>query len=558
MRRSASTRPPLVLLALLVTACSGSPQRSADDAALASATSSCKAQKIPRTDAKPLPTPRLLQVSASSVKSPSSPQPHPSLFVTDAEGTVVALNAQRILNATLTLPLDTMSKPQQLIPRALLAEGCTRTEGAALDNWQAMITNYTLADYEAAVAMPHTTAHMAHGHAHGRSHNLTDNELASAEPQLEVSADGRTALRMLQRPSLYVPLVYLRSCHNKLCAAVVYMRRFTRAEWPTHADGARTFVDATAALAGWWRDPAATSLFACAAMPVEHHCGGFPQRCTELDVRAAVVARLEAAAAARPGTAGDGTPLRVAASVDGGAKLRVRTAACDEMRLYVKDGPTSGAAVLALRAYTELSLPLGGPTATTSNGTATAAGGASAAAPAAPRTVWVYRACGPLTAPTELRRSAPIELAPLLLAARAAASPAAAGVAAPAAVAAAAVASPAATLPGSKGGATSHAGHHDERSTNAAAAPPRARLGVASIGLTPGGSDGADRARATSTTAAKAPRGLSALLLAVALAASAGYAAFAYAVRGEAEHGRPPRGSYVMTRAVEEEGAVVG
>ena len=78
-----------------------------------------------------------------------------SLFVTDAEGTIVALDAQRTSNATLTLPLDTMSKPQRLVPRALLAESCTRVEGAAIDNWQALVTNYRLEDYEAAVAMPH-------------------------------------------------------------------------------------------------------------------------------------------------------------------------------------------------------------------------------------------------------------------------------------------------------------------------------------------------------------------------------------------------------------------
>ena len=81
------------------------------------------------------------------------------------------------------------------------------------------------------------------------------------------SADGRTTVRMLQRPSLFVPLVYLRVCRHMICNAVVYVRRFTRSEWPTAADGAKTFTVGGAAVADWWRDPACTSLFACAAMP---------------------------------------------------------------------------------------------------------------------------------------------------------------------------------------------------------------------------------------------------------------------------------------------------
>ena len=432
MRRPASVSL-VVLFTLLVgrtTVCDA--ERSVHDNVLASL---CTPQSpTERAQSEPLPTPTLFQSGASTLQISIAESAAPlALFVTDAEGTVLALDTQRRSNATLTLPFDALSEPQRLVPRALLAEGCTRVEGAGIDNWRAVVEQF---DYEAAGGV----ALGPHVHAHGRgSHNLSEPELASAVPQLEVTADGRTTVRMLQRPSLYVPLVYLRGCRNKLCEAVVYVRRFKRSEWPTAADGARTFQDAAAAAAGWWRDPACTSLFACATMPPVHHHGGLPQRCTELDVRPAIVARLEAAAAAatRP-TSSDITPLPVRVSVASGARLRVRAAECDEMRLYLKDRTGSDAAVLAFRAGAELSLALAPPRDGASNATST------------PRVVWAYRACGPLTAPAELRRSAPIELAPFLLAANAAAPPAAAG------------------LPGARGASMSHMhGRHDERSSAA-------------------------------------------------------------------------------------------
>lgn len=408
MRRPASVHVSLVVFFALLAGRTCDAERSVHDSVLAAL---CTPQSpTERARSEPLPTPTLFQSGASTLHISIAASAAPlALFVTDADGTVLALDAQSRWNATLTLPFDALSEPQRLVPRALLAEGCTTVEGAAVDNWRAVVEHF---DYEAALGV----ALGPHAHAHGRGHNLTEPELAAAVPQLEVSADGRTTVRMLQRPSLYVPLVYLRGCRNKLCEAVVYVRRFTRSEWPTAADGARTFQDPAVHVAGWWRDPACTSLFACATMPPVHHHGGLPQRCTELDVRPAIVSRLEAAAAAaatRP-PASDITPLPVRVSVASGGRLRVRAAECDEMRLYIKDGMGSDAAVLAFRAGAELSLAL-----------APSRGGAGNAT-SAPRVVWAYRACGPLTAPVELRRSAPIELAPLLLAANAAVPPAAA------------------------------------------------------------------------------------------------------------------------------------
>lgn len=373
----------------------------------------CEAPENPPTNTNSLPKPSLFQTGASTVQVfiVATAAPH-ALYVTDADGTVLAMGSHRKSNVSLMLPLDAMSKPQQLVPRAILTEGCTTVAGEGVNNWQAVVAQFTLADYEAAIgAGPHAA------HAHGATHNLTEHELASAEPHVEVTADGRTTVRMLQRPNLYVPLMYVRSCMHKMCKPVVYVRRFTRSEWPSHAEGARTFTDATAAVAGWWRDPSVTSLFACAAMPVVHNCGGFPQRCTEIDVRAAVVARLEAAAAAaappRAVSSDPTAPLRVKVEVDSRARLWVRATACEEMRLYLKDGQGSDAAILTFRAHTELSFALEG------NATAGGATTTTTAPPSAPRVVWAYRACGPLTAPTELRRSAPIELGPLLLAAAA-------------------------------------------------------------------------------------------------------------------------------------------
>jgi hypothetical protein len=434
----------LVFLTLLVdrTVCDSSSERSVHDDVLASLCTPNSPTE--RTDAKSLPTPTLSLSDAYTLQISIVASAEPlALFVTDANGFVVALDAQRRSNATLTLLHDDVARSQRLVPRALFAEGCTTVEGMGVDNWQAVVEQF---DYEAATGL-----HLEDHAAPSTVTALSEPELASAEPQLEVTADGRTIVRMLQLPSLYVPLVYLRGCHNMLCEAVVYVRRFTRSEWPTAADGARTFMDATSAVAGWWGDPACTSLFVCAAMPPVHHHGGLPQRCTEVDVRPAIVARLEAAAAAaatRP-TSSDTTPLRVDVSMSG-ATLRVRAAACDEMRLYLKDGMGSGAAVLAFRAGPELTLKLAPSRDATGN---TTAGTANAAAPSAPRVVWAHRACGPVAAPAEHRCSAPIELAPLLLAANAAHS----------------AASPTATVPGALMGHGRHDNGHDDRRS---AAPP--------------------------------------------------------------------------------------
>ena len=241
-----------------------------------------------------------------------------------------------------------------------------------------------------------------------------------------------------------------------ICQTVVYVRHFTRADWPTAADGTRafadTFTDAAAAVAGWWLDPACTSLFACAVMPPTHYHGGLPQRCTELDVRPAIVARLEAAAP----TSSDTLPLRVTHTVASGGRLLVSVAACDEIRLYLKDGPGGDAAVLSYRSSAELFLAFADLAPSRDDDAGAAKAGAAKVAPSAPRAIWAYRACGPLGAPTELRRSAPIELAPLLLAANelhAAAAPAAA---------APAVAAPAAALPGAERAPHHHHHrHHD-------------------------------------------------------------------------------------------------
>ena len=111
------------MLTLLVgrTACAGLPEDSVHGDALASLCTATSLTK--RTSNKPLPTPTLVQSGASTLQISIAANAAPlALFVTHASGTVMALDAQRRSNTTLTLPLDAMSKPLRLVPRALLAE----------------------------------------------------------------------------------------------------------------------------------------------------------------------------------------------------------------------------------------------------------------------------------------------------------------------------------------------------------------------------------------------------------------------------------------------------
>ena len=50
-----------------------------------------------------------------------------------------ALLLSRRPTATLVVPVEAMSQPQRLVPRALMAKGCTTVVGAGVDNWQAAV-----------------------------------------------------------------------------------------------------------------------------------------------------------------------------------------------------------------------------------------------------------------------------------------------------------------------------------------------------------------------------------------------------------------------------------
>ena len=122
MRRPASVHVSLVVFFALLAGRTCDAERSVHDSVLAAL---CTPQSpTERARSEPLPTPTLFQSGASTLHISIAASAAPlALFVTDADGTVLALDAQSRWNATLTLPFDALSEPQRLVPRALLAEG---------------------------------------------------------------------------------------------------------------------------------------------------------------------------------------------------------------------------------------------------------------------------------------------------------------------------------------------------------------------------------------------------------------------------------------------------
>ena len=312
---------------------------------------------------KRLPPPVLEQQSFLGVRIRTSSKPL-AIYVTDADDTIIAL-ASNSANVTLNMPAEAMEQPQKLVPHAVVPIGfnptgriCVDVRGEGVENWRASVDNF---NYEGAM-----------GHDIHATHDLPEALLTSVVPQLTVADDGKRAtVTMRQHPSLYVPLVYLKCSTTN----IVGFHRFARAAWPnTRGPDFRLTMD------GWNADGACTRLQACAAMPSQVSCGGFPQRCAEVDLLPALVSRIEA-----KGVVNGGSAFRVTATLARG-RLTVHDASggppCEGMRLYLKDGSTSSAAILAFSdGDVQYALT---PEANRS----------TAAAGAPPRMVWAYRACG--------------------------------------------------------------------------------------------------------------------------------------------------------------------
>ena len=217
-----------------------------------------------------------------------------AMYVTDTDDTVLWM-VRDASEATPTISSDIMSDAgQRLIPHALVrgAGGrCTDLRGKATETWQTRVDHF---DYTAA------------GGAHAGMHS--EEMLRQAAPTLSVDVNGGVVVSMPRWPALYVPLLYVK-CQS---TAVVALYTFERDRWPAaaaaHGAAAGGAADASAAMMAH-APPAATfsaaidvptddsgclQLHACAAMPAQEACGGFPQRCTQLDRTADLVARLEA------------------------------------------------------------------------------------------------------------------------------------------------------------------------------------------------------------------------------------------------------------------------
>ena len=328
-------------------------------------------------DARP---PLLSQLAFASVHM-SMERTATALYVTDADGTVLAL-ARDTNAATLLLPTEAVEQPQRLVPHALIvtAAGCERTRGDAVDNWRALLEGF---DYDAAGG-----AHAMHD---GHGGELSESILSSAVPRLSMAADGGAAVTvsMKMMPGLFVPLLFLK-CQT---TNIVGWRRFDRAHWPATSAPPATF---SAVVDGWMADGACTRLYACAAMPAgSESCGGFPQRCTDLDMLPWLVSRLEAHSPAGTDDGGSYGRLQVTLTVERGPRLVVHSPACEGMRLYLKDGPRRGAAVLAYAASGTVRWEL--PVNRSSL-----------------HAVWAYRACGGGPAAALVSRSEQLRLAPLV------------------------------------------------------------------------------------------------------------------------------------------------
>ena len=175
--------------------------------------------------------------AAVSVTTPAALVPLlVGIFVTDADGTIVALsldvkprNASSDVKTELVLPAEAAEQPQRLTPHALVkghgekrpSSGlatCTVIDGAGMDNWKARVESF---DYKAAGG-----AHAAMKGMAGPSEEV----LASSVPRVSMSADGALlSVSMAQHPSLFIPLLYLKCASTN----VVGFYTFTRSQWPS-------------------------------------------------------------------------------------------------------------------------------------------------------------------------------------------------------------------------------------------------------------------------------------------------------------------------------------
>ena len=102
-------------LLVVCTVCEGSPERNVHDDVLASL---CDASKSPRSNIQHLRTPSLLQTSAATLQIFLIGNDAPlALYVTDAEGTIIALDAQHRSNVTLTVPRSHVSAAEACAAR---------------------------------------------------------------------------------------------------------------------------------------------------------------------------------------------------------------------------------------------------------------------------------------------------------------------------------------------------------------------------------------------------------------------------------------------------------
>ena len=403
----------------------GSAERTRFDGVLASL---CPAHAAPYKLTGP---PTLVQSSAANVTVNASGSPL-AVYVTDADGTIVALSKNRSY-VTLTVPNEAVHQPQRLTPHAVyaaLATGadgrtsaaCSTADGTGVDNWKSFVENF---DY------------MGAGGAHpGAPGGPNETVLSASVPRLAVSADGRRATVSLQRDAaFFIPLLYV-TCQT---THVIGLYPLERASWP--ASGASAFVTSLDVWSLGLADGSCLRLHACAAMPAQESCGGFPQRCADIDLlpylvaaieKAAVTTTIQEAAATtaaaggggdgngkgggkggggssggkgggskrvgdRPTTTASAAELQVSASLSHGMRLRVRAEPCDGMRFYLKSGGRASTLVpprvLAFGAG-DLHLSL------------------SEHNLSAASTLHVYRACGPLQAPHLSHTSLP--LAPII------------------------------------------------------------------------------------------------------------------------------------------------
>ena len=288
----------------------GVPEKTTFDVTLASL---CTA--FDRPPSRVLEPPSVLQHGAQQVRVAASGAPW-ALYVTDEDDTILALAADGNSVVDLSLPSEVAEQAKTLRPHAVYPvdqHGCATISGDKVDNWQSFIANF---DYQGAGGM------------HAGHHTPSAAVLTSAEPQWLVdAATGRPTVTMNRLPSVYIPLLYIK-CQS---TAVIGLHRFDRTSWPTSK--ADRFTAEVAPLDG------CTRLYACAAMPAQENCGGFPQRCAELDFLPLLIGRLEREAG---GTAASARPSELVAAYGRYGRLSVHSRPpCLGGHLWVSTGPVA-------------------------------------------------------------------------------------------------------------------------------------------------------------------------------------------------------------------------